>query len=109
MLLYTWKDVERKLLLNKKVWEDKILEIETYSSEIIIYIKSMDVINDVEMLLCELMDHKYDQQNKKINLEFEGEYLDVFFEQGDIVEHNVSGTPLFKKVLYQQSAYYNVK
>ncbi|MCH1951693.1 AAA family ATPase [Enterocloster sp. OA13] len=107
MLLYTWKDVERKLLLNKKVWEDKILEIETYSSEIIIYIKSMDVINDVEMLLCELMDHKYDQQNKKINLEFEGEYLDVFFEQGDIVEHNVSGTPLFKKVLYQQSAYYN--
>ena len=51
MLLYTWKDVERKLLLNKKVWEDKILEIETYSSEIIIYIKSMDVINDVDMLL----------------------------------------------------------
>jgi len=107
MLLYTWKDVERKLLLNKKEWEHKILEIETYSSEIIIYIERTALINDVEMLLYELMDHKYDQQNKKINLEFEGEYLNVIFEQGDKVEHSVSGSPLFKKVLYQQSAYYN--
>lgn len=107
MLLYTWKDVERKLLLNKKEWEDKILEIETYSSELIIYMERMALKNDVEMLLYELMDHKYDPQNKKINLEFEGEYLNVIFEQGDKVEHSVFGTPLFKKVLYQQSAYYN--
>lgn len=107
MLLYTWKDVERKLLLNKKEWEDKILEIETYSSELIIYMERTALKNDVEMLLYELMDHKYDPQNNKINLEFEGEYLNVIFEQGDKVEHSVSGTPLFKTVLYQQSAYYN--
>lgn len=107
MLLYTWKDVERKLLLNKKDWKDMILEIETYSSEVIIYIESMSVINDVETLLCELLDHKYDSKNKKINLEFKGECLDVSFEQGNKVVHSIPGTPLFKKVLYQQSAYYN--
>ncbi|WP_343249497.1 KGGVGR-motif variant AAA ATPase [Diplocloster hominis] len=107
MLLYTWKDVERKLLLNKKKWEDKILEIETYTSEIIIYLRDMSLIKDVELLINELLDNKYDFANKLISLEFDGEHLDVIFEQGEEVEYLESGTPLFKKVLYQQSAYYN--
>lgn len=107
MLMYTWKDVERKLLLNKKEWEEKILEIETYTSEIIIYLRDMTLISDVEVLLCKLLDNKYDIQNKKISLEFDRDYLDVIFEQGEEVEHTISGSPLFKKVLYQQSAYYN--
>lgn len=37
MLLYTWKDVERKLLLNKNMWGDAILDFEIYFKEIIIH------------------------------------------------------------------------
>lgn len=107
MLLYTWKDVERLFLLNKKKWEKIIIEIETYTSEIILYLRTSASINDVETVLCELLDNKYDIKDKKICLEFDDEYLDVIFEQGEEVECTVDGAPLFKKVLYQQSAYYN--
>lgn len=107
MLLYTWKDVERKLLLNKIKWEDSILEIEIYTTELIIYLRDISLISDAEKLLYELLDNKYDSQNKEIYLEFDGEYLGVVFEQGETEIHTEFGSPLFKKVLYQQSAYYS--
>ena len=36
MMLYTWKDVERKLLLDKDEWLDVIVDVEIYSDEVII-------------------------------------------------------------------------
>lgn len=38
MLLYTWKDVERKLFLNKDKWGTVIVDIETYTDEVIVHL-----------------------------------------------------------------------
>ncbi len=39
MMLYTWKDVERKLLLDKDEWLDVIVDVEIYSDEVIIHLE----------------------------------------------------------------------
>ena len=43
VLFYTWKDVERHLFLNRDRWDKDILDAEIYSSDIYIYVKSLDI------------------------------------------------------------------
>lgn len=102
--MYTWKDVERKLLLNKDKWEGKIFEIETYTDEIIIYIPDLAVKDSASNILNGIFGEKYDNENDKIILDLPGGYLNVNYEaeEADVV---TTTTPLFKKVLYRQSAY----
>lgn len=106
MLLYTWKDVERKLLLNKDTWKDIILNIETYTDETIIYLASGKSINAAEDILHNIFGEKYDDKNKRIELDLSDGYMEVSYEIGESAKESVTTIPLFKKVLYQQSAYY---
>jgi len=39
MMLYTWKDIERELLLNKSKWQGVISDSEIYTDEVIIHLK----------------------------------------------------------------------
>lgn len=106
MLLYTWKDVERKLLLNKDTWKDIIINIETYTDEIIIYLASGKSPNAAEDILHNIFGEKYDDKNKRIQLDLSDGNIEVSYEIGESTEESVTTIPLFKKVLYQQSAYY---
>lgn len=106
MLLYTWKDVERKLLLNKDTWKDIILNIETYTDEVIIYLASGKSPNAAEDILQNIFGEKYDDKNKRIQLDLPDGNIEVSCEIGESTEESVTTIPLFKKVLYQQSAYY---
>lgn len=107
MLLYTWKDVERKLLLNKNKWKNKILDIETYTDEVVIYVSCREARMSASNILNDIFGSKYDGENDKIFLELSERYLDVIYEVGEEVEETITTIPLFKKILYQQSAYYN--
>lgn len=51
MLLYTWKDVKRKLFLNKEKWGTFISDIETYTDEIIIRLEKETAVNDAKRIL----------------------------------------------------------
>lgn len=104
LLLYTWKDVERLLRLNQSVWPDTILDIETYVSEIIIYIKK-DTEDAARTILNDIFQSKYDSSTDRISLDFPGEFLCVFFENEETGLKTETKAPLFKNVLYQQSAY----
>lgn len=106
MLLYTWKDVERKLLLNKDTWRDIIINIETYTDEVIIYLASGKSPNAAEDILHNIFGEKYDDKNKRIRLDLSDGNIEVSYEIGESTEESVTAIPLFKKVLYQQSAYY---
>lgn len=107
MQLYTWKDVERKLLLNRDKWGSVIVDVEIYTSEVIIHLDEPKTINAAQNILSEILDKKYDGEGNRILLDLPDEYLDVIFdvEDGGIKKPMV--TPLFKSVLYQNSAYYN--
>ncbi len=107
MLLYTWKDIERKLLLNKEKWRTVIVDIETYISEIIIYLSDKETENSAQAILNEIFEKKYDNKTKRILLDLPGRYLDVIFEVEESGEKTSIITPLFKNVLYQKSAYYS--
>jgi len=107
MLLYTWKDIERKLLLNKDKWEAVIIDIETYINEIIIYLNDKKDEDYANVILNEILEKKYDKKQKKILLDLPGKYLNVIFEVEEIKEKTNTIIPLFKNVLYQKSAYYS--
>ncbi len=106
MFLYTWKDVERKLLLNKKKWGEIIYDIETYTNEIIIYLNEEKTESSAEAILDEIFGKKYDGVQRKICMDLPDEYLKVVFEIGETGREEEPAIPLFKNVLYQQSAYY---
>lgn len=107
MLLYTWKDVERKLCLNKTKWEHVILEMETYTNEMIVYLVKKDFEDTAKQILKDILGEKYDAGNDKILLDLPGGALNVTFDVGEETEENIPITPLFRKVLYQQSSYYS--
>ncbi len=107
MLLYTWKDVERKLLLNKDQWGSVIVGVETYTDEVIIQVNQTKMRQEVAAVLKKMMDGKYDDEKQKIILDLPNQYLSVIFEQEEAGEKKSIAVPLFKNVLYQKSAYYD--
>lgn len=107
MFFYTWKDVERKLLLSKDKWGTAITNIDVYSGEVIIYLDKIEnesiAVNALEIIL----DKKYDNERKRIWLDLPDEFLTVIFEIEESGDKTNVITPLFKNVLYQNSAYYS--
>ncbi len=106
-MLYTWKDIERKLLLNKEKWGTVIVDIETYISEVIIYLNKKETEASAEAILDEILEKKYDNERKRILLDLPGKYLNVIFEVEESEKKANIISPLFKNVLYQKSAYYS--
>ncbi|MBO5032497.1 MAG: hypothetical protein J6D08_11540 [Lachnospiraceae bacterium] len=107
MLLYTWKDVERKLLLNKDKWGTVIIDIETYTDEVIVQLNEKEMVNAASNILYEILGKKYDNKEQRILLDLSNEYLNVTFEFGEGFQKTSVEAPLFKNVLYQKSAYYS--
>lgn len=105
MMLYTWKDIERKLLLNKDKWQGVISDNEIYTDEVIIYLKEGQAEAAAEKILGEIFGEKYD--GGKIFLDLSDEYLRVSFEIDQNEENASVTTPLFRNVLYQKTAYFN--
>ncbi|KAI4451089.1 hypothetical protein C823_005638 [Eubacterium plexicaudatum ASF492] len=105
MMLYTWKDIERKLLLNKDKWHGAISDTEIYTDEIIIYLKEAQSEEGAKKILREIFGKKYD--GEKILLDLPAESLGVLFESDENEENDNVVTPLFRNVLYQKTAYFN--
>lgn len=107
MLLYTWKDVERKILLNKDKWGSVIVDVEIYTDEVIIHFSEKGSQEAASSILYDILDKKYEKEKRRITLDLPGEYLNVAFELEEGEEKTSAMTPLFRNVLYQKSAYYN--
>ena len=105
MMLYTWKDIERELLLNKDKWQGVIFDSEIYTDEIIIHLKKGKTEEDAKRILRGIFGDKYD--GEKILLDLSVEYLGVLFESDENEENDSVVTPLFRNVLYQNTAYFN--
>ena len=77
MMLYTWKDTERELLLNKAKWGGVISDTEIYIDEVIIHLKEGQAETSAKKILSDILGKKYD--GEKILLDLSDEYLDVSF------------------------------
>ena len=40
MRFYTWKDIERYILMHHDEWKDELYDIEVYPNEMVVYPKS---------------------------------------------------------------------
>lgn len=105
MMLYTWKDIERKLLLNKGKWREVISDTEIYTDEVIIHLKEGQVGIDAKKILKDIFGRKYD--GERILLDLSDEYLGVSFVTDQNEEDDSVATPLFRNVLYQKTAYFS--
>ena len=106
MMLYTWKDVERKLLLDKDEWLDVIVDVEIYSDEVIIHLEKNAAESTGVNILKKILGEKYDSKKQKIFLDLANEYLDISFIIDESEADESITVPLFKNILYQNTAYY---
>ena len=60
MMLYTWKDIERELLLNKDKWQGVISYTEIYTDEVIIHLKEGQAETSAKKILLQVFGKKYD-------------------------------------------------
>ena len=58
MMLYTWKDIERELLLNKDNWRGVISDVEIYTDEVIIYLKEEQAETAAKKILKDIFGEK---------------------------------------------------
>ena len=98
---YTWKDVERCLMLNKNRWEKEILDIEVYLSEIVVVLDSISHHGRAAEILGEIVG---DISGDVLTLEM-GNSLDIIYEEGEKSPKKDIIAPLFRKALYQDAAY----
>ncbi len=102
--LFSWKDVERVFLLNEEKWSPFANRIVVYGDLVEISLKRFQDKGDMEQLLFELFDGSYDQKEGRIVLDINDEFLDMDFSGEEEPVSRVA-VPLFRKMLYQHSAY----
>lgn len=104
MKLYTWKDIERYLLLNQALWKDVIAAIDVYPTDIILYSKN-DLQDNIWEILETLFGNNYDPKKKEIKLDLGTCTLPIAVEPDEGVLGGRKVLPLFANVLYQSSSY----
>lgn len=104
MKFYTWKDVERYILLNRTLWEDKIDAIDVYPTDITLYVKdgSKDKVWEVIQTLFEA---NYNSQKKEIKLDLGDYTIPVYSQYDETLLSKRKVLPLFANILYQKSSY----
>lgn len=104
MRYYTWKDIERELLVQRKGWEDTFDNIEVYPDELIVYCSKEKDDSEIIQKLYELFPKNTDRNNKSILLEGNKQVMKITIEFEDEGRNNKI-IPLFEKVIYSRSAY----
>ncbi len=101
--LYSWKDVDRHLHLNKNKWPESLKSIEVFPSGVTVYADDDNAINEITQYLETLFKANYNMDDNSIKLDIDNQELFVSFES-DIYVNN-HDLPLFKDVLYRQNTY----
>lgn len=104
MRYYTWKDIERELLVQRKGWEDTFDNIEVYPDELIVYCSKEKDDSEIIQKLYEVFPKNTDRNNKSILLEGNKQVMKITIEFEDEGRNNKI-IPLFEKVIYSRSAY----
>ncbi|MCI9191110.1 MAG: hypothetical protein HFH84_16215 [Lachnospiraceae bacterium] len=102
--LYTWKDVERCLKLNRDIWEKDAVEIEVYPAEIVVVLRSEDKHPHMRDILKSILG---DVSGDILTLEMGNQKISISYEvnEDEAFEDEKTVTPLFGRILYQDRGY----
>lgn len=101
LILYTWHDVEKILLLDKTNWPAEWINIETFSTELIIYVNNIDetVKEHTRIYLKQLLKQYYSED--QIWIDKTKTKMELYWEKTETEEKAQSVPfPLFKDFLY---------
>lgn len=104
MKIYTWKDIERYCLKNKKKWQAKIANIEVYPEEIIVSVKSNENYSEAEKIFEELFPKNISEDKSYIKLDMQDKLVKIIYEE-DIIDYEKKMKPLFQRAIYEESVY----
>lgn len=104
MKYFSWKDIERVLLKNKKKWEKVFSSFDIYPDEFIVYLIEDVKEEAVRNVLEDIFPKNIDISEKIIKLDGKEETIDISFETQycDIKRKTL---PLFERIIYQESVY----
>lgn len=103
MKFYTWKDIDRYILMHRKDWQNTLNNIEVYPDEIILYPKS-DISDQPYSVLLNLFPKNITPDHSALKLDRPNAFLSISYEYESI--QPVDNTmPLFKKAIYEDSVY----
>ena len=103
MRFYTWKDIERYILMHHDEWKDELYDIEVYPNEMVVYPKSEQGTLQ-NAVLKKLFPKNIAPDNLSIKLDGQGEDLMILYEY-EYSPVTVRTLPLFKKAIYEDSIY----
>lgn len=103
MKFYTWKDVERYILMHRREWENIFYNIDVYPDEVILYPKEQ--ISDLSYsVLLDLFPKNVTADYSSIKLDYPNAFLAISYDyESNPISNNTM--PLFKKAIYEDSVY----
>ena len=103
MKFYTWKDIERYVLINHTIWDSALNNIEVYPDEIILYPKEENSSLS-HSILHDLFPKNITSDYSALKLDRPNTFLSVSYDyESDTKSKNTM--PLFKKAIYENSVY----
>ena len=104
MRFYTWKDIERYCLMNQKTWKSAISSIDVYPDEVIAYLRKGVSEEQAKKVFYNIFPKNINKENDSIKLDRGIEKIKISFED-DAEPIEKIKMPLFKQVIYNESAY----
>lgn len=105
-LLYTWKDVERKM---KKYLCDEdtssIVNIDVYTDEIVITVDELQKKEKAYLELKNIFGKNYNESQRTIVLDKFNTEIRVIIDVDEYAKKKVKVTPLFSNVVYKKKSY----
>ncbi|MCM1539857.1 MAG: hypothetical protein NC121_01200 [Blautia sp.] len=105
LVLYTWHDIERRLLLHRNDWPTQWIKVDVFSTEAVIYVKSMsaEIQEDAKRYLKGLLKQYFDTEANMIQIPVTQTTMQVYIEEATN-ERIVKPFPLFKDFSYVSDA-----
>lgn len=101
VIVYTWHDIERRLLQYKDNWPGKWIKIDVFSTEIVIYVEenSAEVHDESDRFLKEILKQYYNVESNRVEIEITRTVMDVYIEE-TTREKERNPFPLFRDFSY---------
>lgn len=100
--LFSWKDIERVIMINEDRWNIYAYKIIVYADSIEVSLKEDCYKNEISRLFSEIFEGNFIENTIVLDINNEKLYIDFDGEEEEICKKKI---PLFKKMLYQQSVY----
>lgn len=99
--VYTWHDIERRLLRCRDNWPEKWIKIDVFSTEIVIYVEedSTEIQDETGRFLKSILKQYYNLEKNRVEIDITRTVMNIYMEE-TTGEKKRNPFPLFKDFSY---------